>query len=176
MSTRTNIIILAGDSRIYLYRHCDGYLAETGADLYEKARDAAGTPERHPSPTGAADKFLRALLAERYEQQSYEKEPRTVYELTSGLHGDIEHCYTIDFQARFNTGELSIRHATRPDDWHAIGAESVDWASAGRRYSLEEFAQAVNADRRACNKRLAELRASSKFYADSEDYPMIGDR
>jgi hypothetical protein len=33
MSTRTNILIKSGDTKVWLYRHHDGYLSETGYNL-----------------------------------------------------------------------------------------------------------------------------------------------
>ena len=33
MSTRCNILIKSGSTNIWLYRHCDGYLSETGYNL-----------------------------------------------------------------------------------------------------------------------------------------------
>ena len=173
MSTRTNIVIRSGLSTIYIYRHCDGYLAETGADILQKLREAIGPADAHRSTDGAANHFTRAIFAEQYEQQSYEKAPRPVYELTTELHGDIEHAYFIEFRDRFNTGPVSIRHAARPENWHKEGAEADDWATAGKRYSLESFKDAVNADREACNQRIRELKLTSKAYADYTEYAAL---
>ena len=173
MSTRTNIIVKCGDSTIYLYRHHDGYLSETGADLYEKIRASVGDAEARLTPEGAADRFVRAVFAHFYEKQSYEKEPKRVYELTTELHGDIEHCYIVDFTSRFNTGPVSVRHAARPDGWHDTGLEVDDWAFTGKRHSLDSFREAINQDRRESNERITKLRASSKCYADMQDYPML---
>ena len=33
MSTRSNILIKSGDTNIWIYRHMDGYLSETGYNL-----------------------------------------------------------------------------------------------------------------------------------------------
>lgn len=178
MSTRCNIVVRCYKTVAYLYRHCDGYPAETGADLIEKMRAAIGTPDFYMSPEGAADTFLRSLLSEHYEQQSYEKAPRPVYEITSDVHGDIEHLYTVTFPHRFDgagPAPVEIRHAARPSDWHEHGdGFAVErWCDGGARYTLPEFAETVNADRRACNRRIAQLRASSKHYADAADYPMV---
>lgn len=85
MSTRSNIVIENGKSKIYLYRHHDGYLAETGADLYRKlvaARFNAG-------------EFLQSLIDDRYDGYG---SPKPVYELTSEIHGDIEFLYRVVFK------------------------------------------------------------------------------
>lgn len=169
MSTRTNIVIINGQSRVYMYRHSDGYLAECGADLLLKLEAAWGTPDAHYSVEGTADRFLRSLFAEYYEQQSYEKTPKKVYELTTELHGDIEHVYYIEFKDSF------IRHAQRPSNWHSDSVETEDWAAQphAKRHSVESFRAAVNADRAGINSRIAELRPTSKCYADCEDYAMV---
>ena len=172
MSTRCNIIVKSGKSTVYLYRHSDGYPAETGADLLAKVQTAYGPPDAHRSIEGAADHFVRAIFAEHYEQQSYETSPKAVYELTTDLHGDIEHCYQVEFAEMFAAGPVSIRHAARPANWHESGHEVEDWAR-GRRYSLQQFAELVNAERRDMNARLAKLRTTSKHYADATDYPMV---
>lgn len=176
MSTRTNIVVTIGESRVYLYRHHDGYLAETGADLVVKLQAAIGTADAHRSPEGAADAFLAAIFAEKYEQQSYEKAPRRVYELTSDLHGDIEHAYFIDFTPRFNTGCVSIRHAARPKCWSEENLEVEDWTANAKRHSLDSFRVAVNKDREETNARIRKLKADNagnKIYADMGEYPAI---
>ncbi len=164
MSTRTNIIITVGDTRVFLYRHCDGYPAETGADLYEKVSAAYGTAEKHYADAALADRLVRALLSEYYDPPTYAPEQhKPVYEITNGLHGDIEHVYTVSMAAAYDGGRLaegpSIRHATRPDDWYENGLNVDGWAFGGRRYSLDAFRELVNIDRRECNVRLAKLKA-----------------
>lgn len=175
MSTRTNIVIINGASRVYIYRHSDGYLGECGADLLLKLEAAWGTPEAHHSPEGTADRFLRALMAEYYEQQSYEKAPKSVYELTTELHGDIEHVYYVEFKDSFNTGPFSIRHAARPRFWARDDLETEDWAAQhqAKRHSIESFRAAINKDRADMNARIATLRKESSVYADCTDYAMV---
>jgi len=173
MSTRCNIIIKSGESKVFMYRHCDGYLAETGADIVRKLESAWGTDGAHYTPAGAADRFLRSLFSEYYDQQSYEKTPRRVYELTTGLHGDIEHSYTIDFKNGFSTGSVSIRHAARPDTWHKENMETDDWAWKGKRHTIDSLRDAVNQARKESNDRLARLRKDNGAYKDCEDYPML---
>lgn len=175
MSTRCNIVVSIGMSKLYLYRHHDGYLAETGADLAEKLKAVAGKPGARMSPEGMADEFLKALLAEKYAKASYEKEPRSVYEVTNDFHGDIERCYWIYFGRgglmSENEENFTIMYAARPRDYRELGR----WIEASKSTfkNLAEFVAAVNGDRESCNRRLRELKAESKFYADSSEYPML---
>jgi hypothetical protein len=90
MSTRSNIIIKSGKTAIYMYRHSDGYPACNGIDL----ADALATAK-------TASAFVQNLLDRRYDKQSYETEPKRIYELTTDVHGDIEWCYKIEFSGDF---------------------------------------------------------------------------
>lgn len=165
MSTRCNILVSLGESRVFIYRHCDGYLAETGADILEKLKAATGEPEARRSPSGAVNLFLRSLLEERYEKASYETEPRPVYELTSGWHGDIERAYWVDFAE----DGVKLNFASRPRSYPNLET----WIANAGPYSLDAFRFLINAERRDMNKRIAELRASSKAYAECADYPEV---
>jgi len=156
MSTRSNIVIENGSSRIYIYRHWDGYLAEAGADILAKLK-ASSSPSR----------FLELLLAERYEKQSYETEAKRVYELTTEVHGDIEYLYVIKF--RDVREDLRIGYAHRKV--YSDGAlEERDVVLGG----VESFVQAVNAEIRETNRRLAKLRAEQpKAYGEVADYSEV---
>jgi hypothetical protein len=163
MSTRANIVVSMGDSRVFLYRHCDGYLAETGADLLAKLRAAE-----------SATDFLRAVCSEMYEKQSYERAARPVYEFTNMLHGDIEHVYYISFQAVRSRGGPKVRHAARPSLRHSPDVPQIVWTKYGEKVSLAEFAEAVNQDRSECNKRIKQLKAEQPAaYADCDEYEMV---
>ena len=85
MSTRSNVLIKMGDTKIYLYRHSDGYPGANGADLAERLI-------KHKNHGKA---FINDLLAERYDATEYRPE-RPVWELTNGLHGDIEWLYVFE--------------------------------------------------------------------------------
>ncbi len=106
MSTRSNILVLNGSSRIFLYRHCDGYPAENGADLCEAIA----------ASKNAAD-LLVNLLSRRYEKASYETVARPVYEVTSDWHSDIEWAYVIEFTSYPTTVRVG---------WQAIGFRGVN--------------------------------------------------
>ena len=76
MGTRCNIKIETGDTTLWIYRHWDGYPAETGNDLARKLVNVK-----------SADEFISKLIND------------DAYEVTTEQHGDIEYLYNI----RFNT-------------------------------------------------------------------------
>ena len=85
MSTRSNILIKSGDTNIWIYRHMDGYLSETGYNL-------AVTLAHSRSYTD----FMNTLLSYKYDPSIYRKtEP--VYGITTEQHGDIEYLYKFEF-------------------------------------------------------------------------------
>lgn len=143
MSTRANIVLESGESRVYLYRHCDGYPAETGADL---VRLLAATG-------GSASGFLQSLLDQRYEKQSYESAAKRIYELTSEVHGDIEYLYRVRLVSGWENREPLIGFSH-----HAIGSDRPDNANGVVLGSLRVFCDAVNAEIRAQNVRLEQLK------------------
>lgn len=163
MSTRANIVVSQGDTRVYLYRHCDGYLAECGADLLAKLRAAENMSA-----------FLLAMLSETYEKQSYEKQAKHVYEVTNMLHGDIEHAYYIRFESVSTRGGPKVRHAARPSLRHNPDVAQIVWTKYGKPVCLDEFAHAVNADRAQCNARIRKLKEEQpQAYADCGEYEAV---
>ena len=83
MSTRTNILITKGDTKIWLYRHCDGYPRVTGYNLASCLAEC-----------GKMNGFLTLLLDQKDESTMYR--PATpIYEFTTQMHGDIEYLYKI---------------------------------------------------------------------------------
>jgi hypothetical protein len=96
MSTRANIVVSMGDTKVILYRHHDGYARSTGVDLVNKLR----------SVTTNEEQFLIDLLA--YEGET----GRRAYELTSEIHGDIEWAYWIKLdhfrEPRIGATEIEI--------------------------------------------------------------------
>lgn len=153
MGTRSNIVIEVGSSRVYLYRHWDGYLAGAGRDIYSKLV-AAGSN---------ADQFLRSLMAEMDEATSY-RPAKGVYELTSEVHGDIEYLYFVRFSDR-GSREPEIGWATfRPGDDRSPSIKAV-----GALGSAEAFKGAVNRAIVEQNARLAQLkREQPGAYGDVE--------
>ena len=80
MGTRCNIKIKTGDTMLWIYRHWDGYPAETGVDLARKLVNVK-----------TADEFIAKLLKD------------DAYEVTTDQHGDIEYLYKINFCVDFIT-------------------------------------------------------------------------
>lgn len=149
MSTRCNIQLIRGQSIVWLYRHHDGYLHGTGADIAEKVAAAWGAETAHRDAQGAADHFLRAIFAEQYEATSH-CGPRPIYELTNDVHGDIEYIYQVCFDRGPQVG-YGVR---RPGS--EVGCETM--SRLVRLGKLEDFVRAVNADIDAANRRLAQLK------------------
>ena len=85
MSTRSNIIIKSGNTKIWLYRHMDGYLSETGYNLASTLAHCKGFKS-----------FLDNLLNQKYEATMY-RQARPIYEFTTEEHGDIEYLYSFEF-------------------------------------------------------------------------------
>lgn len=148
MSTRTNITIKNGSTTLHLYRHHDGYPAETGADLVEALRS-----------NKSCDGFVKALLNHESAR----------FEITSCLHGDIQHAYLIDFGG-WDAKETKVGHATHGGDY---GAEVDSWAHRPTTNGLEALVALVNRERQQMNVRIAQLRSTEPRWADAKDYPMI---
>lgn len=82
MSTRCNIIVKENGKKVVLYHHHDGYIEGVGADLFNRFN------ERFSNPNSCVywDDVVNELV----------KDAKDEYEVTSGIHGDIEYLYTID--------------------------------------------------------------------------------
>lgn len=82
MSTRGNIKVISKDVTFWLYHHHDAYPEGVGMDLLKKFRNS----------------FLRGDFV--YAQDIVNrliKDPKDdEYEITTGMHGDIEYLYEID--------------------------------------------------------------------------------
>lgn len=155
MGTRANIVIEHGASRVYLYRHWDGYLAETGADLARRLAGRAGS-------ASAASALLEELLAERYD----DRPEKRIYELTSEVHGDIEFLYRVDFGGWDHPAPRIGWRQYRPGDDRSDDAVSLD--------AVAPFVAAVNRDIREQNARLDQLKRSQPAaYADYQPSPEV---
>ena len=88
MSTRSNVLIKSGDTNIWIYRHMDGHLSETGYNL-------AVTLAHSKS----YQNFMNQLLSYKYDLSIYSsyRKAEPIYEMTTGQHGDIEDLYTFEF-------------------------------------------------------------------------------
>lgn len=154
MSTRTNIQIFNNDELIVsLYRHMDGYPAETGADLVEKAISAI-----YP------DRLAAALLKSKYEDD------RPIYQV-SGIHGDIEHFYRVIFSSG-NKPTITIEHAERTT-W---SQEVDEWIENRKTYTMEGFIKfVVNPQRKEINRRREDLKKQYPNMEHGDPYQMIGE-
>ena len=103
MSTRCNINIKIYNSNIWLYRHSDGYLSETG---YNLACNLIHSKNAHT--------FLQNLLNENYEKSEL-RPAQNIYELTSSQHGDIEYLYTFDFSNNHNWVDVCVEKLVHID-------------------------------------------------------------
>lgn len=171
MSTRAAIIIEHGSSRVVLYRHCDGYLSTTGADLFEKLAPRVARQYTKQPATATPDELLRKLLADHYEKASYQDRPSPIYQLAFERYGDVEHVYTLRFDPNDVLG--SIEHEERLGISELRAAKAVELSGDGDLWRRQTFntygAEAHNGARMAfgervnaaiveTNKRLAELR------------------
>ena len=84
------------NTNIWLYRHHDGYLSETGYNLACNLIHSKN-----------ADNFLENLLNEKYEANQMVPAQK-IYELTSSQHGDIEYLYTFDFSNNHNWVDVYV--------------------------------------------------------------------
>ena len=96
MGTRCNINIKNYNTNIWLYRHLDGYLSETGYNLICNLIHSKD-----------AQSFLENLLNEKYEASEL-RPAQKIYELTSSQHGDIEYLYTFDFSNNHNWVDVYV--------------------------------------------------------------------
>ena len=89
MGTRCNIKISYGDNDIYIYRHWDGYLSQTGKDVYDKLQNSRkenySMGEKDEASRINIPNFINSFLLDNR------------YELTTGVHGDIEYLYHFEF-------------------------------------------------------------------------------
>lgn len=110
MSTRANVQIIqncaGGDaeSTFWLYHHCDGYPRGLGASLLQTMKEKGILGEgRNFTASGIATIILQTPEPMYSESPSAHK---NTFELTTGMHGDIEYLYTITIHA---DGFVSLR-------------------------------------------------------------------
>ena len=112
MSTRSNIVLNYGENEINIYRHWDGYLAMTGYDLLCHLLHSKLNP----------NKFLTKLLNSKNSPSTI-READNQYELTSGIHGDSEYLYEIDFimiDMTVKSINLKISNRVYGDNWEIL--------------------------------------------------------
>lgn len=86
MSTRCNVIVrdLATESETVLYHHCDGYLSGVGFDLLDYVRRMIDLN---------IDRRCQDIACWLIEQNDG-------YEMTDGIHGDIEYLYIVEMNSK----------------------------------------------------------------------------
>lgn len=134
---------------VALYRHHDGYPAETGGALLEALR-AALSPEQ----------VVGRLLSLIYNDAP--GGPRTVYELTTSADhwGDLEHTYEVTATWSHEAARVTymITYGRRPN--------FAAWTYAS--YTVRQFVDIVNQDRAEINARI-----EASGYRNVARYPMI---
>ena len=95
MSTRCNIIVRDKDSQFTLYRHCDGYKEVTFEHLKDFIKTYNFTNNYYAQASSIVTELIRINLKKNTTDQDYNP-----YELTNGIHGDIEYLYTIDLELK----------------------------------------------------------------------------
>lgn len=185
MSTRANISLqfyTDGEAfrppsiEVMLYRHYDGYPDELGADIAEKILAQLKAHRKHME--GKAKGYWGGLtidfttLVRDFLNDSapgHDRE-RSTYEITTGVHGDIEHHYQVITGPQL-AGEqrLEITHAAR------VSYEHGEWIEKRKKtYTLNGFIDMVNRERKATNMRIRTLKATGeKVYQDCELYEII---
>lgn len=120
MSTRCNIIVKdRWNNRVYLYHHHDGYPEFVGACLAEML--AGMQPwQIKQHPFSIANKLVKNGI--QYQTTDWRThEPKVVtddeYEITSGVHGDIEYLYVIN-------GKAGTLRCYAVDLWEDAGEEN----------------------------------------------------
>ena len=132
MSTRSNIIIKNGKTEILLYRHCDGYLTETGQDLHD---DLSNSDFDNVNGYFNLAKFTKKLL-----------DQDTDYRIDNQFGGDIEYLYTFEFEDRYEHGDHYNRvklKSIEVDQEHEYGR-----GGKNKYKSLSEFQDAINKARK----------------------------
>ena len=136
MATRCNLIVKEGKTRVYLYRHWDGYPAECGAVIATALAAAKGN----------VNSFMVNLLANQYEATAHSP-AQPMYEFTNDLHGDVEYVYEINFN---RDPSRMIRVSSRGSEY----PELEQWCENGTWCSLQGLVAQVNSDRLAINNRM----------------------
>lgn len=94
MSTRCNIIIKDGKDRITLYHHHDGYPMGVGTELQQFLEKRYGGPYGHWYADSIANRLVKGEALYPFHTEDGKKDDE--YEITFGLHGDIEYVYVIN--------------------------------------------------------------------------------
>lgn len=155
MGTRCNIKISYGDTTIWIYRHWDGYLAETGRDVFYKLQNS----RKENYSMGGKDEASRINIPNFIN--SFLLDNR--YELTTCEHGDIEFLYDFKFNDKSECYQLSLWQRAEDASWEdGLTEEDFQpWATGQTSfynpYELTFF-EKVQEAKEAVKKRIKQLR------------------
>lgn len=138
MSTRCNIIIKSdyNNNRIYLYHHHDGYPEFVGALLQDFLKIRTSNPWVGSwDYLGIANTLVKYGI--KYNTRNHEgyisERTDDEYEITDGLHGDVEFVYIINCKAR------TLRCYEIPWDDETHQDFRIRWDRVFRRRNLVEI-------------------------------------
>lgn len=110
MSTRCNIKLIEKDQIIWLYHHHDGYPRYLGAFLLTKYNDTFKDKNKYIDAFDLANELIKDKDDDEFE-------------LTNGIHGDIEYLYEIDIDKR-EIRCFEIGYEKQGNDWQQmVGAQ-----------------------------------------------------
>lgn len=110
MSTRCNIKLIEKDRTIWLYHHHDGYPRYLGAFLLTKYHNTFQNNDRYIDIYDIANELIKDSKDDEFE-------------LTSGMHGDIEYLYEIDVDKR-EIRCFEVGYEKQGNDWkQTLGAQ-----------------------------------------------------
>ena len=131
MSTRCNIIIKDGAERIYLYHHHNGYPMGVGTELQDYLQRKYGeTWRKFWCGTSIANDLVKGHINYPLAREPHEDDE---YEVTYGLHGDVEYVYVINCRAR------TIRCYSIPWDDEFHKDFRIQWGKVFTRRCLEHI-------------------------------------
>ena len=112
MSTRCNIKIIEKDQTIWLYHHHDGYPRYVGAFLLAKYYDKFKDTNNYLDACVIANELIKDKNDDEFE-------------VTDGMHGDIEYLYELDINKR-EIRCFEIGYAKHNDNWEQVVGDQID--------------------------------------------------
>ena len=112
MGTRCNIVLKCGNHMEYIYRHYDGYPSSVVPELNKLLaliKWYTKDSYRFNKQTTMLEFYRDLLINHTYYDKFFEDliNPMQLtgkYEKTNGIHGDVEHVYTININSLDQTG------------------------------------------------------------------------
>ena len=160
MGTRCNIRITYGDTNIWIYRHWDGYLSQTGKDVNDKLQNSRkknySMGDKEEAQRVNIVNFINSFLLDNR------------YELTTDQHGDIEFLYHIKFSRDGLVDAIALKQ--RPEGASYKDDLSVEyfypWAEGQTSfYNPFEFTfyEVVEKDIEATENRIKQLKKENRL-------------